>query len=81
MRPLAEGEPCPGCLAGERACPPEDCGGPWGYQELLEALADPEHERHDELTEWLNGYEGVGFDPEAFDLDEVNRSLRSLAAR
>jgi hypothetical protein len=34
-------------------CPPEDCGGPWGYAEMLEAIADPKHERHAELTEWI----------------------------
>ena len=80
VRPLADGEQCPRCLAGERAHPPEDCGGPWGYQELLEALANPGHERYDELSEWLDGYEGLGFDPEAFDIEVVNEQLRSLAA-
>jgi hypothetical protein len=43
-----------------------------GYAELLEAIRDPEHDRHAELLEWLGG----GFDPEAFDLDAVNRRLR-----
>ena len=42
-------------------CPPEDCGGPWGYAELIEAIKDPKHERHDELTEWI----GDDFDPHA----------------
>jgi hypothetical protein len=59
-------------LAGARACPPEDCGGVNGYAELLEAIRDPGHDRHAELLEWLGG----GFDPEAFDLDAVNRRLR-----
>ena len=62
----------PRCLAGARACPPEDCGGFGGYGELIEAIRDPRHERHEELLEWLGG----GFDPEAFDLDAVNRRLR-----
>jgi hypothetical protein len=57
----------PACIAGKRACPPEDCGGPWGYQELLEAVLDPKHERYEELKEWL----GEGFDPDSFDLREV----------
>jgi hypothetical protein len=61
----------PLCLAGKGACPPEDCGGVWGYYDLLDALANPRHERHEELLEWLGG----PFDPEAFDLDEVNRML------
>ena len=50
---------------GERACPPEDCGGPWGYADYLAAIADPQHERHEELLEWRGP-----FDPEAFDAEE-----------
>jgi len=53
----------PLCLAGRRACPPEDSGGPWGYQELLEAISDPSHPEHDDMVGWV----GEGFDPEAFD--------------
>jgi hypothetical protein len=53
----------PVCVEGARACPPEDVGGVWGYEEFLEAIADPEHEDHDELQEWAGG----SFDPEAFD--------------
>ena len=64
----------PRCLDGERAAPPEDCGGLWGYAELLEAIHDPTHPEHESLLEWL----GEPFDPEAFDLAAVNRSLRSL---
>jgi len=61
----------PVCLAGKRACPPEDCGGTGGYYNLLRALADPKHEDHRMLTEWIGG----SFDPEAFDLDTVNALL------
>ena len=61
----------PLCLTGKRACPPEDCGGPWGYEHLLEVLRDPQHEEHDELIEWV----GDPLDPEAFDLDKVNQVL------
>jgi hypothetical protein len=64
----------PTCLSGKRACPPEDCGGPWGYEELLAAIADAHHERHEELSEWL----GEGFDPEAFYLEDINKTLKSL---
>ena len=62
----------PQCLAGKRACPPEDVGGVWGYQAFLEALADPDDARHDEYMEWIGGE----FDAEAFDLGEVNTQLR-----
>jgi hypothetical protein len=64
----------PVCVKGKRACPPEDCGGVWGYADLLEALADPKHEQHQELRDWI----GDDFDPEAFDLDSVNRQLQQL---
>lgn len=59
----------PRCLAGERACPPEDCGGAWGYQELLDALADTRNARHEELREWA----GDDWTPEAFDVDAADR--------
>ncbi|MHC4635987.1 MAG: plasmid pRiA4b ORF-3 family protein [Planctomycetota bacterium] len=58
----------PICLAGELACPVEDCGGPWGYQEMLEILKDPVHEEYEHYFEWLGGE----FDPEEFDLEKVN---------
>jgi Plasmid pRiA4b ORF-3-like protein len=62
----------PRCVEGGRACPPEDCGGVWGYSNLLEILADPGHEEHEHYLEWLGG----PFDSEAFDLDAVNRELK-----
>jgi len=61
----------PVCLEGERACPPEDCGGVWGYQEMLEALSDPADPRHDEFKEWLVD----DWDSESFNLTKVNASL------
>jgi len=70
--PVDETAVYPRCLAGERACPPEDCGGPWGYELFLEALQNPEHEEHDSYLEWVGG----AFDPEAFDLDKVTQQLR-----
>jgi len=72
---MLEAEPgvrYPRCIAGKRACPPEDCGGPWGYGDFLDAISDPKHERHEELLEWVGGE----FDPEAFDLETVNEELR-----
>jgi hypothetical protein len=62
----------PVCLEGERACPPEDCGGIWGYAEFLEAIGDKKHERHEELLEWIGGR----FDPEAFDPDAATKNMR-----
>lgn len=63
----------PRCEGGARACPPEDCGGSWGYENLLAALADPKHEDHEDLTEWIGG----SFDAEAFDVEAINRSLQT----
>jgi len=60
------------CLAGKRACPPEDCGGAHGYADLLEALADSSHESYAEMKEWVGPY----FSPEEFDLALVTRELR-----
>lgn len=45
----------PRCIAGERRCPPEDCGGVRGYAEFLKALANPKHSRHVEMREWIGG--------------------------
>ena len=61
--PAEENVKYPKCIAGERACPPEDCGGVWGYEELLEVMQDKTHERYEELSEWLED----DFDPEKFD--------------
>jgi len=62
----------PVCLEGKRACPPEDCGGVWGYADLLDMIADPNHPDHEDLREWL----GDDFDPEKFDVEKVNNALR-----
>lgn len=64
----------PRCLKGKRACPPEDCGGVWGYAHLLEVLADKAHPDRKTLLEWLGG----DLDPEAFDLAEVNEALQEV---
>ncbi len=65
------------CVDGARACPPEDCGGAPGYEELLQALADARHPRHAELKRWV----GRKFDPERLDLVAVNRKLAALLKR
>lgn len=63
----AKGE-YPICIGGKRACPPEDCGGVYGYTNLLEALSDEDHPDHDEMMEWIgdNLEGGKAIDPEAF---------------
>ena len=65
----------PECLAGKGACPPEDCGGPWGYAALKEVLADPSDEEYGERLEWLGLEDPSDFDPAAFDLAAVNARL------
>jgi hypothetical protein len=64
----------PRCLTGKRHCPPEDIGGVWGYRTFLEAIGDADHPEHDEYLEWV----GDAFDPEAFDVEEVNRELKQI---
>jgi len=66
----------PVCLGGERACPPEDCGGLGGYYNLLEILANRKHPEHEDMKEWIGGE----WDAERFDLDEVNAALKRLKA-
>jgi hypothetical protein len=60
----------PVCVAGARACPPEDCGGVGGYEDFLRAIIDPENEEYEEVLEWVGG----AFDPEAFHLEDVHFS-------
>ena len=67
----------PVCTAGERACPPEDCGGEMGYADLLRAIASPRRRASRELLEWLP----PGFDPERIRLEEINRRLSRLGPR
>jgi hypothetical protein len=69
--------PVPTCLDGRRSGPPEDCGGPFGYGNLLEVLADPSHPEHAEMLEWA----GPDLHPEHFDVDATNKQLRTLGAR
>ncbi len=70
--PVEPGTHYPTCLDGQRACPPEDCGGPPGYANMLEAFHDPKNEEHEEIMEWL----GEDFDAETFDKNAINRLLK-----
>ena len=68
------GQQYPVCVKGKRACPPEDVGGAWGYEEFLKAIADPDHPEHEEYLDWIGGE----FDPDEFYLAETNERLRRL---
>jgi len=61
----------PICITGKKACPPEDCGGLWGYYDMLIIIKDKKHPEHKEMLEWL----GFDFDPDHFDKNEVNELL------
>ncbi len=67
----AESTAVPSCISGGGACPPEDCGGIWGYDEFLKAIGDSSHPEHMEMLEWIGG----AFDPERFDVGEINKLL------
>ncbi len=70
----ADGDARIRCTDGRRAGPPDDCGGPWGYENLVAAIADPAHEHHAELLGWLDG----PFDPEQFDVSETDRIVAAI---
>ncbi|MEW6087477.1 MAG: plasmid pRiA4b ORF-3 family protein [bacterium] len=62
----------PKCIDGKRNCPPEDCGGMGGYENLLEIIKNPEHEEYEGMMEWLE----EEFDPEYFNLSGINELLK-----
>ena len=66
------------CLAGKGTCPPEDCGGPWGYENLKTVLADPTHDEYADTKEWLGLDDGENWDANSFDIDEVNELLKDF---
>jgi pRiA4b ORF-3-like protein len=69
------GTPYPRLIEAKGCCPPEDVGGPWGYAEFLEAIADPKHERHRELKEWF----ADDFNPHVVDVDRLSEDVAELA--
>jgi hypothetical protein len=77
-RAAVPGETYPSCMAGKGACPPEDCGGAWGYAGLKQILADPTHEDHQDMLEWLGLDAGKDFNPKEFSVAGVNARLRPL---
>ena len=68
----------PVCLKAAGACPPEDFGGIWCYQEFIEALADKKHPEHREAKERLEDWLDGEFDPNAYDIEDVNRQLKKI---
>lgn len=73
-------QPLPYCLKGKRACPLEDVGGVWGYDDFLDAIKNDDHPEHEDMTEWMQETFGLEtFDPEIFDLEAVNTALRALS--
>ncbi|MFN3334675.1 MAG: plasmid pRiA4b ORF-3 family protein, partial [Caldilinea sp.] len=75
--PYEQGRVYPLCLAGKRACPPEDVGGVWGYESFLATLSDPSDPEHEAMLEWVGGE----FDPEEFDIEEVNAIFANMSKR
>lgn len=69
--PAVPGMRYPACVAGKRNGPPEDCGGMWGFQELLDILATPDHPEREERLEWVGG----AYDPEDFNIQSADARL------
>jgi hypothetical protein len=67
----------PICIGGARACPPDDCGGPPGYAELVKTIKNPRHPEHESMLAWLGG----GFDPDAFSMDEATHRMEKCMRR
>ena len=70
--PADKGKKYPLCVEGERACPPEDCGGVWGYADFLEAITNPKHEEHESFLEWCGG----SFSPDEFDRKDATKAMK-----
>jgi len=64
----------PTCIRGKRSCPPEDCGGIWGYENLKKVIKNKKHPEYKETIEWV----GIDFDPDYFDIEYVNEVLDEL---
>ena len=62
----------PSCIGGKRNGPPEDCGGAYGYQNMLKVVSDPDDPEHESTMEWLGEY-----DPEGFDLQSADDAVRN----
>jgi hypothetical protein len=72
--PALPGGVYPRCIKGKRACPPEDCGGAYGYQRLLKILSDPKHHDYNSRKSWVESVTGGPYDPEHFDAAKISFS-------
>ena len=77
MVAMVKGEPYPQLIDGARSRPPEDVGGPPGYQDFLEAWRNPRHEDHSAMRTWA----GRSFDPETFDIEKTQKAIKSAIRR
>lgn len=73
--PFDKAQSLPVCLNGEMRCPPEDCGGIWGYEGMLEILKDPDHPEYQNYRDWLGEED---FDPMEFNIADVNEMLGNV---
>ncbi|MFN4762085.1 plasmid pRiA4b ORF-3 family protein [Gillisia sp. Q332] len=64
----------PVCIKGKLACPPEDCGGLYGYYNLLEIISNKKHPEYEDMLEWMGGR----FDPIEFEVEDVNVDLEDI---
>ena len=77
VMPKEAGQKYPQLLKGKGACPPEDCGGIWGYYDFVEAINDPKHKSHKDMVEWM----GIkSWDIHEFDLAAAQQRLASAFA-
>lgn len=77
IQPDEAGEAKVMLLGGARACPPEDCGGVGGYDDMLLVLRDPKHPEHQEFLDWLGG----SYDPDAFSKQKIEQALKKIKIR
>jgi hypothetical protein len=71
---LAADKYFPVCIKGKLNCPPEDCGGLYGYYNLLEIISNKKHPEYRNMVEWMGGK----FDPTEFDMEDVNLNLEDI---
>jgi hypothetical protein len=75
IAPRDPGLEYPRCTGGRRAAPPDDCGGIWGYADLIRVVGDPTDPEHDHMVTWLGLAKATEFDPDEFDADQVTEAL------